>query len=173
MKRIYLIFFILTTIIFSKDVEVDNIVFNNTNGLFYENGYTEPFSGTAIKKDKKNNILILWEYKNGKNHGIGKNFYENGNLKFYGEFQNGVPHGVIKDFDINGNVILEENFKHGILDGEKREFYKNGNIKNLETYKEGFLHGLRISYESDGNIKIKEIYNYDAIVMSEFWPNNK
>lgn len=173
MKKVFLIFFILTIVIFSKEIAVDNIVFNNTDGLFYEKDSKEPFSGLAIKKDGKGNSLIIWEYKNGKNHGIGKNFYENGNIKFYGEFKNGVPHGIIKEYDVNGTIFLEENFKNGILNGEKKEFYEDGNIKNLETYKDGFLNGVRISYDENGNIKVKEIYNYDEVIESEIWPEKK
>lgn len=173
MKNVCLIFFIFVTTIFSKEVIIDSIVFNNIDGLFYEKGSKEPFSGLAIKKNEDGNISILWEYKDGKNHGIGKNFYENGNIKFYGEFENGVPHGTIKEYDIKGVIFLEENFKNGILDGEKKEFYDNGNIKNLETYKDGFLNGTRISYDENGNIKVKEIYDYDEVIESEIWPEKK
>ena len=86
--------FILLVLIFTgctKEVDISNLIVG-TNELVYEKGEHSPFSGTAILK-KNNNVLTLWNYKNGKANGICKNYYENGSLKFLGEFKDGLLNG--------------------------------------------------------------------------------
>ncbi len=155
----------------NKEVDISNLTVVK-NELVYEKGKSTPFSGTAIlKKDDK--TMTVWNYKNGKADGICKNYYENGNLKFWGEFKNGFPNGVVKEYNRDGTLILQESYIKGTLNGEKKEFYENGALKNLETYQNDFLNGPRIVYDQSGNIKIREIYNNDEIVTSEIWPEKK
>ncbi len=66
--------------------------------------------GTKKWKSKRiynefKNIIIWREYKNGKRNGKGKEYYNNGKLKFNGEYFNDeIIEG--KGYDINNNMIL-------------------------------------------------------------------
>lgn len=92
------LFSFLLIISCDKTVDSSDLIYNQSNGLFHEKNSTKPFTGVALKEDEKTgNVVIEWNYKNGQNHGICKNFYEDGTLKFYGEFKNGIPNGVIKE----------------------------------------------------------------------------
>ncbi|MBC2853648.1 toxin-antitoxin system YwqK family antitoxin [Cetobacterium sp. 2G large] len=167
-----ILFGFLLVISCNKTIESSDLVYNQTDGLFYEKDSTKPFTGTLIKRDEKTNKIITeWNYENGKNNGICKNFYEDGTKKFYGEFKNGIPNGVIKEYNNNGRLHIEENFKNGVLDGEKKEFYENGQLKTVENYKDDFLHGKRETYTEDGVLKIIENYYFDELTSSNFFPN--
>ena len=171
MKFILISILILTLISCKKEADISNLKMGKNN-LVYESNQTTPFTGVALLK-KNNKILTIWNYKNRKADGICKNYYENGNLKFYGEFKNGLPNGSLKEYNNSGILVIEENYLNGVLNGEKKEYYENGVLKNLETYKDNFLHGSRITYDSDSNIKIKELYIFDEVVNSNLWPNEK
>ena len=41
-------------------------------------------------------------YKNDKQHGVAKSYYENGNLRYEVPFKKGNKHGVEKEYDKNG-----------------------------------------------------------------------
>lgn len=167
MKLLTIITLLLFLISCSREVEIINLTTGKDN-IVYEKGKTKPFSGVAIlKKNKK--TLTIWNYKNGKADGICKNYYENGNLKFFGEFKNGLPNGVLKEYNTNGTLVLEENYLNGVLNGEKKDFYENGTLKSLETYKDDYLHGPRITYDIEGNIKLQESYHFDEVSNSQFW----
>lgn len=171
MKLIFIIILILSLFIScNKQIDISNLIVGK-NELVYEKGTHIPFSGVAILKNN-NMIITLWNYKNGKSDGICKNFYDNGNLKFYGEFKNGLPNGILKEYNSNGTLILEERYKNGLLNGEKKEFYDNGNLKNIETYSNDFLNGPRITYDINGTPKIKESYKLDELVETIIWPIN-
>ena len=46
-------------------------------------------------------------------HGEGKEYYENGKLKYEGEYNEGVKHGKGKEYDENGNLIFEGEYNDG------------------------------------------------------------
>ena len=53
-----------------------------------------------------NKLIFEGKYLNGKRHGKGKEYYENGYLKFKGEYLNGnIKNG--KGYNLNGNLILK------------------------------------------------------------------
>ena len=57
--------------------------------------------------------LIRGEFKNGKLNGKGKEYDNNGRLKFEGQFKNGKRHGKGKEFQWDGKMIFEGEFKNG------------------------------------------------------------
>lgn len=172
-KNLLMILFgFLLIISCNKTIDYSELIYNENNGLFYEKNSTRPFTGILIKKDEKtNNIITEWSYKNGKNHGICKNFYEDGTKKFYGEFKNGIPNGIIKEYNKSGILLLEETLKDGVLNGERKEFYDNGQLKSIENYKNDYLHGKRETYTENGILKLVENYQFDELTFSNFFPD--
>lgn len=45
-----------------------------TDGLVYEREASVPFSGLAVKKGENEQILTSWNYKDGKEDGICRNY---------------------------------------------------------------------------------------------------
>ena len=77
-------------------------------------------------------------YKDGKSEGVQKWWYENGQLEFEGNYKDGKKHGKETWWN-NGQVVKEENYKDGKLDGKYTEWYgyENGQIKTETNYKNG------------------------------------
>ena len=87
-------------------------------GNWYESGKLDLFY--EIKDDNGNGKeydffgnLIRGEFKNGKLNEKGKEYDNNGRLKFEGQFKNGKRHGKGKEFQWNGKIIFEGEYKNG------------------------------------------------------------
>ena len=91
------------------------------------------------------------EYLNGQRNGKGKEYYNNGKLKFEGEYLKGKKWNGI-GYDINNNKVYE--LKHG--SGYIKEYYADGKLKIEGEY----LNGERNGKFKEYNIEYEEI---------EFW----
>ena len=78
-----------------------------------------------IKYYDYNDVLIFeGEYINGERNGKGKEYYENGKLRFEGEYKNEkIWNG--KGYNINGNIEYE--IKIG--NGKVKEYNKSGKLE--------------------------------------------
>ena len=86
------------------------------------------------------------EYLNGKRNGKGKEYYENGNIKFEGEYLNGKKSEGI-GYDIKGNEVLSSlAFFNMIISNNEREIIKSMNLLNASDY---FLYSI----QKDSSIK--------------------
>ena len=74
--------------------------------------------------------------------------YENGNIKYKGNFKNGKRHGAGKEFYLvrylNSGYscfrkIFEGHYKNGKLHGKGKFYNKNGNVKFKGQFKNGFF----------------------------------
>ncbi|MEB3102046.1 hypothetical protein [Ferviditalea candida] len=109
------------------------------------------------------------DWKDGLRHGEGREFYENGILKYEGQWMNDAkngrgtgywndgslwyegefvdnnPHGIGRMFYKNGALHYEGEFKQGQLCGKGKEYYANGQIKFIGVFAENpyFFHGCR------------------------------
>ena len=63
-----------------------------------------------------------------KRDGIGKEYYENGNLKFEGEYLNENRNGKGKEYNEDGKLIFEGEYLKGLRKGKGKEYYDNGKI---------------------------------------------
>ena len=88
---------------------------------------------TNDKRDKKEKGIIKYENggyyegekQNGKRQGKGKEYYENGEIKYDGDWNNDLQDGNGKFVEKEGNYYIGE-FKNGLKHGKEK------NIKNLE-----------------------------------------
>ena len=87
------------------------------NGKGYdENGNIiyELIKGNGKGKEYYCGILEFeGEYLNGKRHGKGKEYRDNGKLKFEGEYLNGERNGKGKQYWNDGKLIFEGEFLNG------------------------------------------------------------
>ena len=96
-------------------------------------------------------LLFEGEYKNGKKNGKGKEYYENGHLKFEGEYLKGKKiYG--KGFNEKGDIILniEKN-------GKGKEYYSNGAIQFEGEYFNGRKWNGQ-GYNDEGSLEFKIKY---------------
>ena len=60
-----------------------------------------------------NKVIFEGEYLNGKRHGKGKAYYNDGKTKFEGEYLNGKRHGKGKEYYDNSNLRFEGEYLKG------------------------------------------------------------
>ncbi len=87
-------------------------------------------------------------YLNGKKNGKGKEYYNNGSLKFEGEYINGIKIEG-KGYNENGKVILEIN-----KNGKGKECYNGGLLKFEVEYMNGKRWNWK-EYNPEGNIEFQ------------------
>ena len=106
---------------------------------------------------------VIWlnsesEYKDGKKHGLGKSFFENGELKSIDNFKDRKLHGPSKDYYENGKLKIEGNYKDSKKHGLRKEYFESGALEAELNYKDNKLHGPSKSYYESGKLKIEGNY---------------
>ena len=89
---------------------------------------------------------------NGKNHGLCRQWFENGNLKFKGEFSKGLPIGIHYTYYENGQIEYKKIYGKS---AKYFHYYKNGkksgktftNLPKIEKSKAWFDNG-KLMYKS-------------------------
>ena len=95
---------------------------------------------------------------NGKRHGKGREWYENGSIFRDQNLKHGVPNGVMLEYFENGNIRQEYNFKDGEMHGKNNQFYEDGNKDIIGNWKDGKKHGLQEQYYPSGNLETRTTY---------------
>jgi len=73
---------------------------------------------------------------------IGKEYYDNGELKFEGEYLNGERNGKGKEYYENGKLKFKGEYLNGKLNGKVKEYYYNGKLKFEGEYLNGERNGM-------------------------------
>ena len=105
------------------------------DGLWYLADAEQPYTGMTERKHFDGTRINEISYRNGKQHGLTKFWYNTGN-----------PRSVF-------------HFSAGKLDGNSTYYYKGGGMQNVTTYRAGVLHGARIDWWPNGKKSFEE--NYD------------
>ena len=121
---------------------------------------TKIIENNGLGKEYKLNTDILifeGEFLNGKKNGKGKEYYENGQIKFEGEYLNGkIIEG--KGYDEKRNLVLEID-----KNGNGKEYYKNGQIQFEGKYYNGKRwNGKGYNFEGKEEYELK--YGTGAII---------
>ncbi len=84
--------------------------------------------------------LIIYEknYKEGKQEGMQKCWYNNGQLFYEENYKNGKQEGIQKYWYKNGQLWYEKNYKEGKQEGIQKKWYKNGQLDYENNYKNGY-----------------------------------
>ena len=127
-------------------------------------------------------IRFEGEYLNGKRHGKGKEYNNNGKLIFEGEYLNGKRHGKGKEFNAYGNLTFEGEYLNGQKNGKGREYYYSGAFFNNKidgklAFEGEYFNNKKwngIGYDTEGNIIYKLNNNINNIInLSNALFNNK
>src|SRR5579864_6641377 len=86
--------------------EVPHRELTQTNGLWYRQAETNPFTGIML------------------------DVYPEGAIMARSVISNGLPNGLYEVWYTNGQIQLRQNFANGLSDGRKQEFYENGAKKS-------------------------------------------
>jgi len=72
-------------------------------------------------------------------------------------YKNGLQHGMSKDYYDNGSKFKETNFKYNKKNGRQALWYKNGNLKQIINWKDDQKHGKETAWWRKNNTKKQEI----------------
>ena len=151
-----------------KNIEVERVIekkagtsgpLSRKENILYVNGEKDKFTGAVISREN-NYITAIYTYINGKNNGIGTQYYKNGKIDSTKIYKNDIPI-EITDYYENGNII--RTYKgNGSLFGILTEYYKGTNKKSyisevIQDYSvKGEINYIRNGkttvYEKNGNI---------------------
>ena len=183
-----LIIFIFSSfsIFAEREVNYEDLKYNEKTELIYANDEKEPFTGIAKDYYEDKSLKAELTYTNGILEGEAKQYYQSGKLKSTAIFSNGLLNGQcigyyesgnieyeenylddelngsVKDYYENGQLKAELNYKNGKLDGLEKEYHQNGQLYIEENYKDGKLEGESTNYDEKGNITSKRIYKDDG-----------
>ena len=127
---------------------VPNSAFDKRNGLTYIKGEEIPFDGIMIAKKRGDVIVGIYQYSNGKGHGIQNDYHENGNLSVKSiEDENGTGDALF--YYPNGKLKRKAYYENDIA-MKHTEYYESGKIKEILNSKGG-LNAEVIGYYENGN----------------------
>ncbi|NBR70687.1 MAG: toxin-antitoxin system YwqK family antitoxin [Proteobacteria bacterium] len=125
--------------------------------LFYRQGETEPFTGTAVTQvGGKKTEAEFWQ---GRMHGAYRSWFANGQMEGEAYFEKGVREGRARLWNKDGQMIRETRFREGLPDGPATEWYPNGTMERRTSWRAGKRHGEVETWFASG--KRKGVGNYD------------
>jgi len=155
-----LIIFIFSSfsIFAQREVNYEDLKYNEKIELIYANDEKEPFTGIAKDYYEDKSLKAELTYTNGILEGEAKQYYQSGKLKSTAIFSNGLLNGQCIGYYESGNIEYEENYLDDELNGSVKDYYENGQLKAELNYKNGKLDGLEKEYHQNGQLYIEENY---------------
>jgi antitoxin component YwqK of YwqJK toxin-antitoxin module len=80
-------------------------------------------------------------------------------LRAEANFRDDKEEGVCRGFYENGILRLEGNYENGALEGISKTYYSNGEIQYIDTYKKGQKINSK-AYDEEGNLESDQDYPY-------------
>jgi antitoxin component YwqK of YwqJK toxin-antitoxin module len=159
---------------YPTDSTVLEVNFSNgtKNGLAYE-----ILHDTLVISlfEYKNGFLVFKEQinrfdKEGKKHGVWKEFYPDGKVKKEMYYIHGTLNGMYKEYSPTGELVKAIMYKYGEPEeistslqkevAQKQEFYPSGKLKSSGFYKHDTIPvGVHKEYDETGNVTLVKIYD--------------
>ena len=91
---------------------------------------------------------------------IIKEYYDDHNIsiKIERTVKGNMNHGIYKDYYENGQIRTDATYKNGALDGSYTFYHENGEIYVQVNYRKGDLDGLITFYKPNGKVLEKVVY---------------
>ena len=136
-KLLSLLLLILIGCSSPEPINIDTMLIER-NGVYFTRGTNQPYSGPvfSLLNGVLSQEIVL---KDGKFHGLLKNYNYVGQLTWYETYKNGELDGPYKSYYEDGQLEEEGTYKNGELDGPFKIYNYNGVLKRVENYKNGEL----------------------------------
>src|SRR6185295_5996038 len=105
-----------------------------------------------------NHPRFCYTLKNGRLHGVGRTWYENGQLEREEPLHKSVLHGRERLWYPHGVLRAEKHYVNDQLDGARREWYPSGQMKIECHYVMNRLDGLYTEWHPKGQLKERVPY---------------
>lgn len=143
---------------YNKDGTVEREYFVNELGYFH---------GKFIIFHKQQ-ILQSANYKNGKLHGLSKEYHLNGVFRTQINYKDGkIISKLVKTYFDNGILFCETEYDNGKRHGLCKMYNKDGTLRETRLYKNGKRHGVFTIYNTDATLREACIYKNDKIFKSK------
>lgn len=132
-------------------VNRDQVTTRTSGGISYVNDVV--FSGSLFSLDPNGiDTLEVQEFKDGREHGIWIQKYQNGKIQSKRFFKHGKKEGQFDAWWENGNKRLEYHFKNGEYEGNAKEWAVNGMLIKSLNYANGHEAGLQQQWTDKGDV---------------------
>ncbi|MDB4505686.1 MAG: toxin-antitoxin system YwqK family antitoxin [Saprospiraceae bacterium] len=128
-------------------------------GLYYQPNTIKPYSGSAFDKFPNGKKRMEMPIKDGKIHGVSKEWSDKGKKVLERNFAVGVPNGKEKQWYPGGGKQVELNYINGKVEGIATEWYKNGQKKSEGIFRNGKEQGEHKWYFDQG--QVDQVVNYE------------
>ncbi len=128
-------------------------------GLYFQPNTIKPYSGTAFDEFPNGKKRMEMPIKDGKIHGISKEWSDKGEKVLERNFTMGIPNGKEKQWYPDGEKQAELNYVNGKVEGIAIEWYKNGQKKSEGIFKNGKEQGEHKWYFDQG--QVDQIVNFE------------
>jgi len=149
-----------------KEVEIDTVItktigvnynkLEEIDGIFHLKGSHLPYTGKSFDLHKNGEKQEIRIYKDGKEEGLQKFWYDNGNKMSEVNVKRNEQHGLSTFWYKSGNKKSETNWRDGKPDGLMSSWHENGQKMEKGTYKTGKLDGPSLVYYESG-LKMAEL----------------
>jgi antitoxin component YwqK of YwqJK toxin-antitoxin module len=164
---------ILIFVSFNIQSQIKKSELESREGIQYEIGKENPYTGKVYTYYESNEIESLAEFKNGILNGEIKNWYLNGKLQVSGRMLNGEKDGIWFAWFANGNKIREGKYINNKEEGNFKWWFENGKIKKEGIYKNGVTNGKWTWYFENGKKESEGKLLNDRNIGKWFWWNEK
>ena len=131
MNRILISSMFFLSCLYSQQMSSEGTVFgtlnNNTETRIIKEYYDDHNISIKIERTVKGNM----------NHGIYRDYYENGQIRTDATYKNGALDGSYIFYHENGEIYVQVDYKKGDLDGLITFYKPNGKVLEKVLYKDG------------------------------------
>lgn len=132
---------------------VTGIIKKETNGIFIKASVKDGYLDGNLKRYDDGHLHWDYNFKNGKQDGLCKEYRENGQLLDETPYKDGEPDGISKNYYENGQLEGETTYKDGEPDGIQKRYYENGQLHMEATWKDGRPDGSWKKYDKSGQLE--------------------
>lgn len=159
-QAIFGIVFIFHFHSFSQNDDISKLVLEpqlESKGKFF---YFEDklYTGPVVKLHSNKKKAETYSLKNGKLHGLWKEWNLKGQMTNQANYRNGKLHGVFIQFRPDGSREFEVNYIDGLESGSFKRWFKNGKLWVDENYFAGKLNGISKIFYLDGKVQVQSGY---------------
>jgi hypothetical protein len=139
-----------------------------------------PSACTPQEKEKKEKLAYEYfpdgkimtesQTKNGKAHGLLKNYTRGGTLESVYTYNMGLREGPAVMYYPNGQLKAKMMYRDNKREGEARMYYRSGELFRIIPYRDGKIHGIRKSFYKSGQLSSEAPYSrgYPGLGLKEY-----
>ncbi len=144
-----------------------------TNGRWYRNGETNPFTGWMVDYYPGGAQLSHCQISNGLLNGVSETWYTNGRMQVREHFKDGISHGLREKWHENGPRLSQAMIVEGKVTGAFQSWYDNGQLAEEIYMKLGLADGTAWAYYRSGFLKAETTVHDGQVLDRKTWKDGE